>query len=708
MRLGWRSTVVPAMLAISMTPVFADSYSVRSVEEITDGIFPVWSPDGREIAFTRQEKDTFEIYFMKPDGSDQRCVTCNKEGLREAGFRGQPYYHPSGKYLAFVAESSKLRRKGNGVVERPGVGRNNNVWIMNREGTRFWPMTDYEENWGVIRPSFSHDGTMIYWNEEFSMEKYAAAKGRNAGGHDWGIFARKGEELGAWRIKWGKIDFDRDGAPRMSDVTTINPPEGFTLLEGSGFTPDDRRLIYAYADLSEAPGGRGYRSDIYLTDLRGGSLQRLTSTPTQHDENAVFSPDGKKIAWTHPVGTGRKGMPGIDVEIYMMNADGTGEARLTNFSDPKSEYYDKDSKQMSEVHWSPDGNRIVFGHASRARLRDPNMGASVWILTFEGAGDVIHPPGPASGVRPPAQPTEGPGGASYRHRGVHKEVHGEGPQQFWIYEPSDPAPKTAPVIVFGHGGGGVNPRFYGAWIEHLVRRGNIVLFPRYQNNVLSRPGTAKEAFVTSVKAAFDELKKSARVRPELDKVALVGHSWGAVLSANLAAMTGSAGLPRPRALMIVEPGIVGIPMEDLSKVPKDTLALVVVGEGDTQVGDKDAKRIYGGLTHIDPADRDYIIVRTDDHGEPPLLANHLAPDAVSEDYDSQPTKRRRARLEAKLEDSVNAIDYYGFWKLLDGLTDAAFYGKNRDYALGDTHNQRYMGTWSDGTPVKELVVTDTP
>jgi hypothetical protein len=91
-----------------------------------------------------------------------------------------------------------------------------------------------------------------------------------------------------------------------------------------------------------------------------------------------------------------------------------------------------------------------------------------------------------------------------------------------------------------------------------------------------------------------------------------------------------------------------------------------------------------------------------------LLADHLAPNAVSEDYDSQETGRRRARLEAKLEDSVNALDYYGFWKLLDGLTDAAFYGKNHDYALGNTRNQRYMGTWSDGTPVKELVVTDTP
>jgi len=33
---------------------------------------------------------------------------------------------------------------------------------------------------------------------------------------------------------------------------------------------------------------------------------------------------------------------------------------------------------------------------------------------------------------------------------------------------------------------------------------------------------------------------------------------------------------------------------------------------------------------------------------------------------------------------------------------------NREYALGDTPEQRFMGNWSDGTAVKELMVTDTP
>ena len=57
---------------------------------------------------------------------------------------------------------------------------------------------------------------------------------------------------------------------------------------------------------------------------------------------------------------------------------------------------------------------------------------------------------------------------------------------------------------------------------------------------------------------------------------------------------------------------------------------------------------------------------------------------------------------------VDALDFYGLWKLFDALCDAAFSGRNRQYALGNTPQQRFMGKWSDGTPVKELNVTDKP
>lgn len=52
---------------------------------------------------------------------------------------------------------------------------------------------------------------------------------------------------------------------------------------------------------------------------------------------------------------------------------------------------------------------------------------------------------------------------------------------------------------------------------------------------------------------------------------------------------------------------------------------------------------------------------------------------------------------------TDAFDYWGYWKWLDALTDAAFYGTNRAYALGNTVEQTSMGSWSDGHPVTSAV-----
>ena len=59
-------------------------------------------------------------------------------------------------------------------------------------------------------------------------------------------------------------------------------------------------------------------------------------------------------------------------------------------------------------------------------------------------------------------------------------------------------------------------------------------------------------------------------------------------------------------------------------------------------------------------------------------------------------------------DTTDAMDYFSTWKLFEALTDYAFYGINGEYCLGNTPEQRFMGKWSDGTPVKELFVTDFP
>jgi pimeloyl-ACP methyl ester carboxylesterase len=280
--------------------------------------------------------------------------------------------------------------------------------------------------------------------------------------------------------------------------------------------------------------------------------------------------------------------------------------------------------------------------------------------------------------------------------------------------------------------GGTNPVFYGAWIDHIVKRGNVVVFPRYQSSVLTRREDFIPNTLEAIRNALRRLRtEPGHVRPDVDRVAAVGHSLGGLLAASVSALAAEERLPTIRALMAVEPGItrapINVPLADLKKIPAKTLLLTIAADRDTLVAEEDAKRIYYESTRVATDDKDFIRLVSDERGQPGLIANHRAPTAPDTFYDNgegdwtrlQQTLGSPGQDSARAEGgqsvpespripAINAIDYYGLWKLFDGLCDAAFYGRNREYALGNTPQQRFMGKWSDGVPVKELVVTDKP
>ena len=330
---------------------------------------------------------------------------------------------------------------------------------------------------------------------------------------------------------------------------------------------------------------------------------------------------------------------------------------------------------------------------------------------------------------PPSQPQTGPGGKQYLHTAVIKNRYGTGGEEYWIFEPDSPKPRSAPVVVFLHGWGGMNPLYYGAWLDHLVKRGNIVIYPRYQASLLTGINEFTPNTLHAVKDAVDRLRtERGHVTADFSKFATVGHSLGGLLAANVAALASESGLPRVAAVMSVEPGItespINVPLADLKKLPPETLLLSVAGDQDTLVRDQDAKRIYYESSRVPANNKDFVMLVTDTYGTPGLMASHRAPTAHDKAYDNgegvgggpavddnpnsvgdAPQTSRRARLDSMM---VNALDFYGTWKLFDALCDAAFYNKNREYALGNTPQQRFMGLWSDGKPVKELKVTDQP
>jgi acetyl esterase/lipase len=292
---------------------------------------------------------------------------------------------------------------------------------------------------------------------------------------------------------------------------------------------------------------------------------------------------------------------------------------------------------------------------------------------------------------PPQQPSDGPGGSNYTYNDVRQTRHGFGIREFWLFEPSKPTPSTGPLIVFNHGWGAFYPFYYKEWIIHLVKHGNIVVFPRYQLTPIIGTRSATQNAIHAVQQAITLLQNGNHVIPDLNKLAIVGHSLGGGITAEMAVLAADENLPNPKAIMPIQPYVrLDTMMKDFHDIPASTLLLVIVGENDTIVGNYSGKMIFTTADQITTDRKDYIIQRTDRHGEPALVADHLAPLCIPK------------------SSLVNAMDFYSTWKLFDALTDYAFYGIHQEYCLGNTSEQRFMGYWSDGVPVLELVVTDTP
>jgi len=304
----------------------------------------------------------------------------------------------------------------------------------------------------------------------------------------------------------------------------------------------------------------------------------------------------------------------------------------------------------------------------------------------------------------PSQPTAGPGSTDYVHGSVIQSnfsslLSGDG---YWLFEPDQPKPDSADVVVFNHGWGVYNPGPYGQWIEHLVRKGNIVIFPKYQQNDGFFPTTYTPNAATGIIDAFDELQTNInRVKPRMNHIAMFGHSFGGVITSNLAIEYNSYGVPKPACFMLCEPGPGSSAghLSTYSNMDTDYKSLIIVGDDDIVVGNTFGKMIFDS-TNISTNQKNYVIQYAD---TPPIIeATHNEPLAANFSYDGGTIANViTAAYAASKED---AVDFYCYWKLGDALLSCTFYGTDCEYAFGDTPEQRFMGDWSDGSPVTELEV----
>ena len=87
--------------------------------------------------------------------------------------------------------------------------------------------------------------------------------------------------------------------------------------------------------------------DVYVMNTDGSGQRRLARNAWL--AAPAWSPDGRKIAFERPRRDRNAEGYVINSEIFVVNADGSGERRLT-----------RNTVRDSNPVWSPDGRRIAF------------------------------------------------------------------------------------------------------------------------------------------------------------------------------------------------------------------------------------------------------------------------------------------------------------------------------------------------------------
>ncbi len=189
---------------------------------------PVYSPDGKYIAFTSDEDGGDNIWIMEADGSNPKPVT--KETFR---LLNSPAWSPDSQYLVGRKHFTGSRSLGAGEV-----------WLYHVAGGTGVKLTERpNEQKDLGEPAYSPDGRYIYFSQD-------ATPGKT-------FHYSKDSVKGIYKIK--RYD------TQSGDIEV--------LLEGTGGairptpSPDGTKLAYIKRD--------GFQSTLYLLDLKSGESTKL-------------------------------------------------------------------------------------------------------------------------------------------------------------------------------------------------------------------------------------------------------------------------------------------------------------------------------------------------------------------------------------------------------------------------------------------------
>ena len=167
----------------------------------------------------------------------------------------------------------------------------------------------------------------------------------------------------------------------------------------------------------------------------------------------------------------------------------------------------------------------------------------------------------------------GGGGSSHPSRTTIRSANTGVANGVWTFLP---AGKPKRLVIFFHGQGGpveATPQNHRAWIDHLVKRGAIVVYPRYEidyNQAVIDPA------IQGIQTASKQLRLDGL------PVLALGYSRGAAMAVEYAALAAHNGVPVPDAIESVNPVPYGetARIVNLKPIRPGTILAVLISDKD--------------------------------------------------------------------------------------------------------------------------------
>ncbi|MBO5406655.1 MAG: PDZ domain-containing protein [Bacteroidales bacterium] len=320
-------------------PVRLTYSSTNSRDDLGDRMGPnnivmAWSKDGKKIVYRNRTGDGFpgKLWTISPDGGMPEQIP-----LPEGGFCS---YSPDGKKLAY---NRVMREFRTWKYYRGGMA--DDIWVYDPAAKKVENVTnnvaqDIFPMWIGEEIFFISDRDMTMNLFVYNTRTKQTEKVTNFTDYDIKFPSTNGEiivfEKGGYLYKFDpksrqsqkiSIELTSDniyGRQEMKDVS------GKASARSASIPSDGSRVAVTA------------RGEVFTVPVGEGVVRNITRTPGSNDRSAVWSPDGKYIAYIGDA-TG-------ETEVYLQPAEGGKPVQLTKNND----------SYIRRVQWSPDSKKIYY------------------------------------------------------------------------------------------------------------------------------------------------------------------------------------------------------------------------------------------------------------------------------------------------------------------------------------------------------------